>query len=804
MRRAAVFLAALAWLAALPARAETVRVLTGEHESFTRIAMVLARPSNWKVGRTAEGYGLELARPDIRLDLTGAFELIPRSRIRDLTFDPARSRLSIASTCDCHAAAFQIGERIVVIDITDGPAPEGHPFDAPLDEPVAADAPDAPPESTPAPTQQPAAHPAVVAPGALPPLHSDELRRRYDRQVTLPARDSRRAPPERRPPNRQDREVTDAFAEAEQRRRIAEIEAELLKQLARAGSQGMVEPNPDHAGAEGGVNQPEAGTPPSNHPGENVDAITGVDRAAPDAPPPPDDAREACLPPGAFAFLSAEPEEAPHELIANARQVLLREFDAPDAVAAGALVRSYLYLGFGAEARQVTLAFLAEAPEAPLYLALAAALDDTPEQAGQALSGQIGCPGPASFWAVLVSPVPSALNEKTSRAIAAAASDLPLHLRRWLVPRVAQALLARGHEELAASLRDSLSRVDGAHGTGFQLLQAALAERGEVGAGGAGAPSEKSREAAAALFEDVAESNDAEAPEALVEVIRLANLRGQVLRPDQVDLAEALIFEHRGTPLARALLIGLAPALARDGAFARAFDTLARAAAMPEGAPPDRLPGARDATAALLAENASDEIFLRMLFNPAQASLGAEVSAPTGFALAQRLLELGFPEQALAQSEGLPPEDDYRLMRVRALMALGRTERALASLAGLQGPESDALRAALLARLGEHDSAHTLSRVAGDEAAARRAAWASGDAEAIRESGSETEAGFTEATSPETAPAAPGEPSLSGAHDLLEQIRSRRAAIETLLEEKSSATGAVAPVDSPADAAPGT
>ncbi|QDC08365.1 hypothetical protein FHY55_03505 [Oceanicola sp. D3] len=806
MKASLSHIVAFAWALALGAggtlHAETVRVLTGEHDGFTRIALALARGSDWKAGRIEDGFGLELARTDIRLDLSGAFDLIQRDRILDLSFDAETRRLSIRSQCDCHAQAFQIGTRVVVIDIADGPAPDGHPFDAPLDLPEPA--PPVATSSEPEPAATPRRQPTEVAAEALPPLLSDELRRRYDRQVTLPAVEPPPAPPKRGAEERETPKARDAFAEAEQRRRIAEIEAELLKQLARAGSQGMVKPNPEYGGADGGVSQPDASSPPSNHPGENVDAITGVDRAAPDAPAPQDDSRQACLPPAAFEFLVAEPEAEPHEMISNARQALLREFDSPDAAAAGALVRSYLYLGFGAEARQVVDAFLAETPQAPLYLALAAALDNTPELAGQGLSGQSGCPGAASFWAMLVGPVPAALSEETRRAVAATASDLPVHLRRWVVPRLAQRLLDRGHEELAAALRDSLLRVEGEHGTGYQMLQAALAERGDIGAGGDGPLSEGSRRTAEALLTEVAESNQSEAPEALVELIRLANEQGRVLPPDRMDLAEALIFEHRDTPLARTLLISLAPQYARDGEFAKALSTLDQAAGMPADSDPDPLPEALDSTAALLAETASDEVFLRIMFDPARASLGVDVTEPTGFALANRLLALGFPEQALAQSESLPPEPDYRLMRVRALMALGRNERALASLAGLQGTESDALRGELLARLGEHDRAHTMSRIAGDEEAARRAAWASGNVDAIRESGTDTEAGFTEATRPENAPQAPGQPTLAGAQELLDQIRQRRAAIETLLQEKSSATGETAVDEVSADQPPGT
>jgi len=799
LSRLAVLVLAFCLAARGPLRSETIRLLSGEHQSFTRLVLVLDRPSGWQLGRTADGYGLKLARNGIRVDLTRAFELIPRMRVTSLSYDAGTRRLDIASTCDCHVQGFQIGDRTIVVDVTDGAAPAGHPFDQAL----------APPVLPPAPPSAP--RPAIrLTDGAFPPLLAEDMRRRYDLRITVP---SLEAPVrisgagEAARPDAPSPTETEAFRAAEQRRRVARIEAELLRQLARAGSQGMVRPNPEFRAANSTPNAPEAAAPTGRQPATNVDAITGVDRAAPEAPEPAEDAREACLEPDLFAFLAHEAQKEPHQLIADARLALLREFDRPDTGAASDLTRAYLYLGFGAEARQVIDAYLASDPQAGLYTALAAALDDTPDLAGPGLTGQVGCPGPVSFWAMLAGPVPAVLDEATRRATTAAASDLPLHLRRWVVPRLAQRLLAHGHDELAAALRDSLDRVEGEHGTGYLMLQAALAERGDIAAGGAGTPSNHSRAAAETILEQVAESNDAEAPEALVDIIRLREARGQVPPPERFDLAEALIFEHRGTAVARALRIAIAPAYARDGAFDEAFDHLDaaatqapdQAAGTDEG---DLLARARSAVALRLAENASDEIFLRTMFDPARAGRGAAVSPDATFALAARLLALGFPEQALAQSETLPPESGFRLMRVRALLALGRDERALAALAGLQGAESDALRGEILARLGEHDRAHVLSRVAGDEAAARRAAWASGDPEAIRSSGSESEADFTEATRPENAPSAPPEPSLIGARDLLEGIRARRSAVQTLLEEKSAATGTVARTGAATPSAP--
>lgn len=808
--RASRFLAilaiALAPFTARPAQGETVRLLSGEHESFTRLVLVLEKDSSWRLGRTNSGYALELARPGVAVDLSTAFDLIPRERVKRLAYSRDSQRLEITSDCPCHIAGFQIGGRTIVLDIADGPAPPGHPHDGPIDTTPPPTA--APPSARilPAPPEEKLPRQARIAEQALPPLLSARMRRRYDRPLALPERRGavREPPPPSTPqisPARPSPERTDPFREAEQRQRIATIEAELLKQLARAGSQGMVAANPEFGASAPNGSSPRDAPRVSPHPVENIDAITGVDRAMPQMATPEPDARRACLPAEDFRFLAADPGREPHQLIARPRTALLQEFDAPDVDAAQALTRAYLALGFGAEARQVVERYLSGTEGAAFYSSIASVLDADPDVAGPALVGQANCPGPVSFWALLAGPVPASVADSTARDVIAAASDLPVHLRRWLVPRLAQKLLGKGHSEIAASLRDTLSRTEGDHGSDYRMMQAALAERGDVAAGGDSADPNASRQSAVGLLEEVARTNDPAAPEALLEIIRLHEQRGQVLSPERFELAEALIFEHRGTGLARAFHVALAPAHARDGAFSKAFAHLEQAAALPPPAENDPLPEARSLTSRILARAASHEDFLRILFDPAQTDLGARTAPEAAYAIAERLLALGFPKKALDQSDTLPPEPKYRLMRVRALMALGHNQRALASLAGLQGRQSDALRGELLTRLGEAGRAHVLSRVAGDEAAARRSAWISGSPLAIGQSGSEAEAAFARATAVENAPAPPPQASLTEARSLLDEIRQRRGSIETLLKEKSESTGPVpASQESPATA----
>jgi len=784
-RFAAVVVASLA--PSFATMAETVRVQSGEHGTFSRLALVMGEPTDWDLGRMDTGFGLRLTRENITLDLQRAFDLIPRTRIQDLRWNNAEGVLEITADCDCHVTGFILGNSILVVDVVDGPVPQGTRFDTAL---FGSETTTSAPAAT-TPVLKLESKRTVTDPdSALPPLLQKTMRNRYDRQVEID-RPARLTKPKMQRP---DTTAQTTFAESTARQRVSEIEAELLKQLSRAGAQGMIQPSAEFSGTSGPTLQPDASTLPNPHPGANVDAVTGVDRAT------PPDIRSGtvettrCHPSGFFEFLVIEPKTDPHEMIATARQSLLREFDAPNTKAAEDLVRAYLYLGFGAEARQVVDRFLTGTPQADLYRSIANVMDDTPNAETGALAGQSSCPGQVAFWALLAQPIPETLSLNARDSVRATASDLPLHLRRWLVPRLAQKLLACGHDDLAAALRDALRRAEGDHGISYTLLQAKLAEVGDYAAGGDGHPSKASRLAAEGLLEEVADTNDAEAPQALLDLIRLETVRGVVPPPDRINHAEALIFEHDDTRLTRNFHIALAPAYALDGQFQKAFAHLDQALAMtPPADLDDPLPNARNSVGITLTSDASDAGFLRILFDPERSQIGREVSDETAHSIAARLLALGFPEQALAQAEHLPPEDAYRFTRIKAMMGLGRYERALASLSGLQGAESDRLRAEILAALGENERAHVLGQVAGDEDIARRAAWASGNPQLIAESGSAGEAGFAVNVAAEEPPVAPPTPSLGGTVDLLEKIRTRRAALEALLAEKSKETGEVGP-----------
>jgi hypothetical protein len=135
MRRLVLPLAAaLLWAGAPAGRAaaETARVRSGDHGSFTRLVVELAAPADWRFGRSNGGYALDFGRADVALELGGVFRAIGRDRIADVSQDPA-GRLQLVLGCrDCHATALSYRDSWIVIDVAGGPPPPGSPFEEPL------------------------------------------------------------------------------------------------------------------------------------------------------------------------------------------------------------------------------------------------------------------------------------------------------------------------------------------------------------------------------------------------------------------------------------------------------------------------------------------------------------------------------------------------------------------------------------------------------------------------------------------------------------------------------------------------
>lgn len=824
-RPAGLGLALALGLATGTAAAETVRIRTGEHGTFTRI-VVDRGSAGWSLGRAEGGYELRLA-PATGYDLAAAFRLIRRDRVATLAPGATPGSLAIGLGCDCHATAFRTATGALVIDIADGAPSSGSPFEAPLeslagpdgtgapappgsttdagvdtraepspgqaatgyaaapdprlalfwrgvrlpersaqapatrDRPAGADLPTpaTPPAAPTAPSQQEATaglvrsaanplqemapHPASASGSSRAPHAPDGDHARaapHDDNAPAVAEQESAPAPVPSPGHNMLPPLPDA--------RVTEAQTELLRQLSRAASQGLVEltvdplPPGDHADTSHSTADGEPAGPPGDPHADLADtepqrtgaaqgdavqsgaggagrplpvhAETSIDRdmlSTLRAPVTAEGAR--CLPDGAFDIAAWGDDRPLAVQIAEKRDGLVGEFDRPDPAAVMALARLYLFFGFGAESRAVLRAFAVTPQDEAVLSGLGRILDGQTPGAEAPFATMTGCDSAAALWAVMAWPqLPPATNVDDG-AVVRAFSALPPHLRRTLGPGLSERLIAAGATGAAASVRNAIARAPGDAGPALDLVEAKVAFA-------AGDPA-----AGQAELDPLARSNDPLAPEALILTIRSRLAGKQAVEPVLADSAEALAFEQRTSPTG-AELTGLhILARASTGDFDRAF-------AASQGWPEATSAALRNETAAglfaMLAEKSDDRGFLAHYFRHRALFEDASPDLMLRLDVADRLAAAGFPgelRRVLAGEAGYT--DRGRRLLARAALDEFAPDRALEELAGLAGPEAEALTAEALALRGDHAAAAARFEALGEVERAGLEAWRGGD-----------------------------------------------------------------------------
>lgn len=677
----------LAPLAGLPALAEVALVRGGEHPDFTRIVVEATQTGDWRLGRTDDGYALQLGDAITGFDLTQAFARIPRDKVSALWRDPESGQLRFSLSCPCYAAAFEFRPGILVIDIKPGQPPAGSAFEEPLSPPLAPPA-SPPPAATAAdPMVDPAVPSATAAPpdAATPPVGADPPPI-YDWLAI-----ARGAP-------RTEAPLPLPFAVEDPR--LDPLRAALLAQISRGAAAGVVEmaehpalPDPARTGTSDGVGMRIAeGELPGLSSKSGRDAAPNLSADGGPCLADADLAVGGWMLPGPVA-----------EQLGPGRAGLLGEFDAPDADAIHRAARLYIALGFGAEARQfLDILGQGEEGEDATLRAMSHVTDQEP--GGEAVFGPMaGCDTAAALWSALVLTAaggaePSQVKALNEAAVARGFSALPLHLRRYFGPPLVDLFLGAGQDETARQIRDAILRAPGDAGAKVALMDA----RFDLATGDG--------QDAGKIAQDVAKEAGPQSPEALVTLVEAALQSGAALPDNLPATLRAFLGDAQGTtletPLHRAILL----ASALQGDFAGAFAELP---ASPESAAD---------LWALAATGADDNLFLAQSVSAAAKGVPA-VSRDTGFAVAQRLQGLGFPKQALAWLGVVGPEEDgpTRLLAAQAAMALGDARAAGALVAGLDDPEAQKIRAAAVLQLGDAAAAAEALDKAGDTAGRDRA-----------------------------------------------------------------------------------
>lgn len=426
-------------LAVVPAMGmtQTVTVQSGEHVGFTRLALDIGPQRDWRLERLADrldgraAVRLVLDPPVDGFNISGAFDLIPRTRLAELVVGDG---LDMVLACACRIDAERFRDRYLVLDIRPGE----------LDLPPVA----------------PRGNASARETGLLPDTARLLLEARSDRFPTDPE-----------PPV-----VSDAGSPTVPPPAVA-IDLEqagqiMAEQLARAAAAGLLEAS---AGRPLSDADPITSDPPRSPPvEENTDASLS-DMAAPVFPPQLPLRAETALDLSVPRRISAVPPRDPRgctgaalpladwamgDVVQDGLGALrLGLFDERDQVQrAGVLniARHYLSFGFGAEAG-FWLAQIA-APPADL-MALARMFDDQPGPHFPREQDPLSCSDDELLWRYLdgsVTPVDITSQEagRLQRAMVA----LPVGLFDQIAPRMVGALQEGGFVNEARNLRDLLWR----------------------------------------------------------------------------------------------------------------------------------------------------------------------------------------------------------------------------------------------------------------------------------------------------------------------------------------------------------
>ena len=737
-------LALLLILCALPyaAFADPAVVQSGEHPRFTRLVTPI-NDSPWSVTQTGRKVTLSFEAFEDGFDTAQVFDLIPRDRVAELRAE--QSSLTLTLDCDCAVSATTERGLYVVIDVADDKGGLQTPQSIVAATTPALDGSGTTPKLTATMPEFPetstqdvaaawntnitsSANPEAVT--ALQERLSRELQTATDRGVLSPA-----APPFPLASPTRSTIDTDAFGDLPPPRPPAATEGQEL-------------PERDLANLRISTSRDLPQT------FRDLAEITNMEG-------------QVC-PVDSDVSLASWGDTRPFAAqVANARLGLFGEFDRVDPDVALRLARTYLYFGFGVEARNVLDLAPALAKDTAILIAIARILDGEPVPQNNALAGLAECHGEVALWATLVAPVPARGAMPPSTHALRTLNGLPSHLRVLVAPKLHRVLLAYGDPDGADAALRSLKRLPGTMSPAAKvaLAQGAL-EKGQI-------------DTATKRLTEVVDDNTQHSPEALIALVDTKLKAKQPIAPETAQLVEAYVQELRGTALGPDLLRVHILSLAQSGQFDAAYEQIKEADQIPDGLAPKIL--------AKLTLFGSDIVFLdHALVQPDEALKG--LSQNDALALADRFLTLGFASEAehvLGLVAHLPRNEERQLLAARVSLAMGKPFRAQADLLNLQSDAANSLRADAKRMSGAHDEAHVLYTQINRPQDAAETAWLAEDWRNLTTQETPTFGPATTLTpGAETAPNDPSPSSagmLARSASLLDQSTQARQTLQDLL-----------------------
>ncbi|PRY23209.1 hypothetical protein CLV78_105264 [Aliiruegeria haliotis] len=684
-----VFLAIL--LCSTCAHAEVVRVLSGEHETFSRIVLMFRTPVNWTKHETKFGFVVEFDRSDFEIDLSHVFDLIPRSRIQGISYGREEGNLRILSDCSCSIEVFSAGLHEIAIDIKDTRS------------------------------QRDVYSVASVVEG-----QGLELQSTYSSPLPFPLLGRSREllnPAESKAATKNSGELT-----IENQSTLRSI---LLQEMQRANSEGLADIRgkgiagsmATEIGLRGtGVakapefrNHVRARTVFGNLGVIDASTIVGNHFTCEDGP----------FSDGAGWI----PIQSSFDALAEARSLLFDGSGKVNGSGVEDLVVTLLGLQLGAEAAVVLSEFQGEFETRAVYRRLANIIDSVELTGENPLSQYLECNSPALVWATLSERSVSRLATVDGIEIKRNFLEFPDGFRRRMGPLLGRLLAQAGLADTAAFVIAEARRASGGVSGKVELLSLGDTSFLEVEGG-----------LANSLPEIVSENSDI-SPMALLVQIERALREGYVAEKDIV-LVEAFASEMAGTEIGRKLTQSAAVARATIGDFETALEHHQSLFLLDEVT--EETSAVLNRVLDLMLVTEADSALLRFLVRDSVGQTPDELDQTVLVRVANRLVQLNLPELAesvVGKVRGREPPD-VRHLRARINLLRGNPRRALAMVAGDAGPENAFIRANSLVALGKNKLASRVLRETGALDMAARQAWLGEDFEVVAELGSGLEKRF--------------------------------------------------------------
>jgi len=739
------------FLSANPLHAADIRVLSGEHDGFSRLVVLLPKGTEWFLRQAPGASILEVKDATLRYVLAPVFSYIPKTRITGVEQVSGGANIRIDTADATAVEAFALQSGAVVIDVKD---------EAPHQS-VSSE-----PEHAPAPP-----------PRRSVPMRQDALAI-YWKDIVPKTPDAEPGP---------NSGFNQSFATDDPR--VKKAETELLEQLGRAAAQGLIHVSPPRPAIyDLPVNQIETGK--TALPPEEDEYITAGDHLALHAETSMDrdwrsrenrveisDQGFRCASDRDFDIAAWRGGDTPAQLIGIGRRELLGEFDHPRPDSVLTLARTYVSMGFGAEALQLLTSYEIHEPSADSLDFIARIIEGRAIDGASPFLAMTDCDAKVALWAFLGSSLAPDRASLHLGVIQRTFAALPPEVRMIVGPRLVDRLIEIGAADIATTIRAALARISHGNDAQVGLVDAQIAR------------AEGKSTTADGHLERLVTQNSEISAEALVELVEGRLSEGIAIDDATVEQAGALAFELGGSATGLALMRAHILGHGSVGRFEAAFDALNRW--KPEW---DQARKAEVLSGLLvqIAQVPSDELLLTTYFGHRNALNRVDIPRSARIALAERLIDLGFASAGReVLSRAAEPLSAEHLLMARAALSERDAPAALSYLNDISTKDAARLRGFALQMLGEHAAALAEFEKTDAPVAASAEAWRSGAWDHVMQNGSEQQktllstyglAGtdrHVNESSVETQPPGP----LARAGALLARSASERQALQELLDQ---------------------